>query len=179
MAKASRTRKSVGTPAKRSPARRVRETHEIEKRLAALGLKLPAPPRPRGSYVGCVRVGNLLYLAGNTGRLDGVHKYSGKVGDAVTLEQAYEMARHCALNHLAVMKAFLGSLDRVERVVKVNGYVNAAPGFTEMPRVTDGASDLLVELFGKRGEHARTTVGIAVLGANAPVELEMIVQTRP
>ena len=129
---------------------------DIEKRLSALGLELPAPPTPAGNYVGSVRVDNLLFVGGNVGRLNAEPlKYTGKVGGEVTLEQAYEMARRCALNHLAAIKAALGDLDRVERVVKVTGYVNAAPGFNEMPKVINGESDLLVELWGEQGRHAR------------------------
>jgi enamine deaminase RidA (YjgF/YER057c/UK114 family) len=100
------------------------------------------------------------------------------VGDRVTLEQAYEMARRCALNHLAIIKSALGDLDRVERVVKMIGYVNVAPGFTQMPQVVNGASDLFIELWGPRGEHARAAVGVASLANDAPVETEVIVQIR-
>ena len=152
---------------------------EIEKKLSALGLELPAPPTPAANYIGCVQVGNLLFVGGNVGRLNGqALKYSGKVGAEVTLEQAYEMARHCALNHLSIIKAALGDLDRVARIVKVTGYVNVAPGFTDMPRVVNGESDLLVELWGDRGRHARAAVGVASLSRNAPVETEVLVQIR-
>jgi len=152
---------------------------EIEKKLAELGLKLPSPPQPAATYIGYVRVGNLLFVGGNIGRLNGQPlKYSGKVGDKVTLEQAYEMARNCALNHLAIIKSALGSLDRVERIVKVTGYVNVAPGFTDMPKVVNGESDLLVQLWGERGEHTRAAIGVASLSREAPVETEVIVQIR-
>jgi enamine deaminase RidA (YjgF/YER057c/UK114 family) len=96
----------------------------------------------------------------------------------VTLDQAYEAARNCALNHLAIMKAALGDLDKVERIVKVLGYVNVAPGFTDMPRVVNGESDLLVQLFGDRGQHTRAAIGVASLSQNAPVENEVIVQVK-
>jgi enamine deaminase RidA (YjgF/YER057c/UK114 family) len=151
---------------------------EIEKKLNDMGLQLPGVPAPAGNYIACVRVGNLLFVGGNTGRINGVRKFDGKVGDAVTLEQAYTMARDCALNHLAIIKAELGDLDRVERIVKVLAYVNVAPGFTEMPKVANGESDLLVSLWGDRGRHARAAVGVAALGSNAPVETEIIVQVR-
>lgn len=151
---------------------------EIEKKLVALGLELPAVPTPAANYIGYVRVGNLLFIGGNIGRLNGRLEYAGKVGADVTLEQAYEMARHCALNHLAIIKAALGDLDRVERIVKVLGYVNVAPGFTDMPKVVNGESDLLVELWGDRGRHARAAVGVASLSREAPVETEVIVQIR-
>jgi enamine deaminase RidA (YjgF/YER057c/UK114 family) len=102
----------------------------------------------------------------------------GKVGDRVTLQQAYEMARRCALNHLAIIKSAVGDLDRVERMVKMIGYVNVGPGFTQMPQVVNGASDLFIELWGPRGEHARAAVGVASLANDAPVETELIVQIR-
>lgn len=151
---------------------------EIEQKLQALGLKLPHPPVPAANYIGSVRVGNLLFVGGNIGRIDGQLKYAGKVGDAVTLEQAYEAARNCALNHLAIIKAAVGDLDKVERIVKVLGYVNVAPGFHDMPKVVNGESDLLVQLWGERGQHARAAVGVASLSREAPVETEIIVQLR-
>src|SRR6185503_19072916 len=104
---------------------------EIERKLKELGYDLPNPPTPAANYIGCVRVGNLLFIGGNIGRINGVLKYRGKVGDTVTLEQAYEASRNCALNHLATMKAALGDLDKVDRIVKVLGYVNVAPDFID------------------------------------------------
>jgi enamine deaminase RidA (YjgF/YER057c/UK114 family) len=152
---------------------------EIEKKLASLGLELPAPPIPAAHYIPYVKVGNILFVGGNIGRLNGQPlAYAGKVGDKVTLEQGYQMARNCALNHLAVIKSALGDLDRVERFVKLLGFVNVAPGFTKMPQVINGASDLLVELWGERGEHARAAVGVASLSNDAPVETEVIVQIK-
>jgi len=152
---------------------------EIEKKLASLGLELPAPPKPAARYIPYVRVGNLLFVGGNIGRLNGQPlAYAGKVGDKVTLEQGYEMARNCALNHLAVIKSALGDLDRVERFVKLLGFVNVAPGFNKMPQVINGASDLFVELWGERGEHARAAVGVSSLSNDAPVETEVIVQIK-
>ncbi|HZS00689.1 MAG TPA: RidA family protein [Chloroflexota bacterium] len=151
---------------------------EIENKLRALGYELPNPPTPVGTYVGYVRAGNLLYVGGNTGRINGVRKYEGKVGDTVTVEQAYEMARNVGLNHLAVIKAALGDLDRVEQIIKLISYVNVAPGFTDMAKVTNGESDLLVQLWGERGQHTRASIGVASLGGNAPVEIEMTLQFR-
>jgi enamine deaminase RidA (YjgF/YER057c/UK114 family) len=151
---------------------------EIEKKLNAMGFDLPDPPTPAANYIGYVRVGNLLFIGGNIGRINGALKYRGKVGDAVSLEQAYDAARNCALNHLATIKAALGDLDRVERFVKVLGYVNAAPGFTDMPKVVNGESDLLVSLWGERGQHTRAAVGVSSLSQDAPVETEVIVQIR-
>jgi enamine deaminase RidA (YjgF/YER057c/UK114 family) len=146
---------------------------EVEKKLQELGYELPRPPVPAANYIGYVRAGNLLFIGGNIGRINGVIKYRGKVGDTVSAEQAYEAARDCALNHLAIMKAALGDLDQVERIVKVLGYVNVAPGFTDMPKVVNGESDLLVQLWGERGQHTRAAVGVASLSQDAPVETEV------
>ncbi|MGE5061020.1 MAG: RidA family protein [Betaproteobacteria bacterium] len=151
---------------------------EIEKRLRELGYQLPNPPVPAANYIGSVRVGNILFVGGNIGRINGSLKYRGKVGAEVSLEQAYDAARNCALNHLAIIKATLGDLDQVERIVKVLGYVNVAPGFDQMPKVVNGESDLLVELWGERGQHSRAAVGVASLSQDAPVETEMIVQIK-
>ena len=151
---------------------------EIETKLKELGLVLPNPPVPAANYIGYVRVGSLLFIGGNIGRINGVLKYRGKVGAGVTLEQAYDAARNCALNHLATMKAALGDLDRVERIVKVLGYVNVAPDFIDMPKVINGESDLLVQVFGERGQHTRAAVGVASLSQNSPVETEVTVQVK-
>lgn len=153
---------------------------EIETKLKALGFDLPTPTEPAGTYIASVRVGELLFVGGNIGRFAGEPlKYKGKVGAEVTVEQAYEMARNCALNHLAKIKGALGDLDMVERIVKVTGYVNIAPGFTDVPKVINGESDLLVQLWGERGEHTRAAIGVAGLAADAPVETEVIVQVKP
>ncbi|HWO41814.1 MAG TPA: RidA family protein [Candidatus Eisenbacteria bacterium] len=151
---------------------------EIERKLKELGFELPEPPVPAANYIGYVRVGSLLFVGGNIGRINGVLKYSGKVGGQVTLEQAYEMARNCALNHLAIIKAALGDLDKVERIVKVVGYVNVTPEFSDMPKVINGESDLLVQLWGEKGQHTRAALGVASLSRDAPVETEIIVQVR-
>jgi enamine deaminase RidA (YjgF/YER057c/UK114 family) len=151
---------------------------EIEKKLRELGYEVPKVPVPAANYIGYVRVGNLLFIGGNIGRINGALKYRGKVGDTVTLEQAYEAARNCALNHLSIMKAALGDLDKVERIVKVLGYVNTAGGFTDMPKVVNGESDLFVDLWGERGRHTRAAVGVASLSQDAPVETEVTVEVK-
>jgi len=151
---------------------------EIEERLKQLGFELPSPPVPAANYIGYVRVGNLLFIGGNIGRINGKLRHRGKVGDKVSLEQGYEVARDCALNHMAIMKAALGDLDKVERIVKVLGYVNVAPGFTDMPKVVNGESDLLVQVFGERGRHTRAAVGVASLSQDSPVETEVTVQVK-
>lgn len=152
---------------------------EIEKKLNEMGYELPQLSEPAGTYISYVQVGNILFVGGNIGRFKGEPlKYKGKVGESVTLEQAYEMARNCALNHLAKIKIALGDLDQVERIVKVNGYVNVAPDFIDVAKVINGESDLLVELWGELGEHTRAAVGVAALGGDAPVETEIIIQAK-
>ena len=151
---------------------------EIERKLAEMGLELPDPPKPVANYVGTVQVGDLLFVGGVSNRWNGVLKYQGKVGRDLTVEQAYDAARMCALNHLAIIKAALGDLDRVERIVKVVVHVNSAPGFNQQPKVANGESDLLVQLYGERGRHTRLALGAAELNEDIPVETEIIVQTR-
>jgi enamine deaminase RidA (YjgF/YER057c/UK114 family) len=151
----------------------------IEERLAELGIELPPPPEPVGNYIGAVQVGELVFLGGVSNRVRGVLKYRGKLGRDLTVEQGYDAARMAAINHLALLKAFLGDLDRVERIVKVVGHINCAPGFNKLPPVLNGASDLLVEVFGDDGRHARLALGAAELNDDIPVETEMIVQVRP
>lgn len=151
---------------------------EAEAKLSALGLTLPAPPSPVGSYLLAQQVGPLLFLSGTTCYVDGSLLYTGRLGAELTVEQGYAAARQTALNLLGVVKANLGDLDRVERVVKLNGYVNSAPDFDRQPEVINGASDLLVSVFGDRGRHARTSIGVSDLPGHIPVEIEMVVQVR-
>ncbi|MCX6069924.1 MAG: RidA family protein [Chloroflexi bacterium] len=150
-----------------------------EARLEELGIELPPPPKPVGSYTTAVISGDLLFLSGTTCYVEGGLLYKGKVGGSVTLDQAYAAARQTALNLLSVAKAELGTLNRVERVVKINGYVNSAPGFDQQPAVINGVSDVMVAVFGDRGVHARTSVGVSELPGQIPVEIEMVVQVRP
>jgi enamine deaminase RidA (YjgF/YER057c/UK114 family) len=146
-----------------------------EKKLKQLGIQLGPVTPPVANYVNAVRTGNLLYLAGK-GPAGGI---TGIVGKDLTLEQAYGHARTVGLNLMAVMKDELGSLDRVKRIVKVLGMVNAAPGFGDQPKVINGCSDLFVEVFGERGRHARSAVGMGSLPNNIPVEIEVIVEVGP
>jgi enamine deaminase RidA (YjgF/YER057c/UK114 family) len=143
-----------------------------EKKLKELGIQLGPVTPPVANYVNAVRTGNLLYLAGK-GPAGGV---TGIVGKDMTVEQAYGHARTVGLNLMAVMKDELGSLDRVKRIVKVLGMVNAVPGFGDQPKVINGCSDLFVEVFGERGRHARSAVGMGSLPNNIPVEIEVIVE---
>jgi enamine deaminase RidA (YjgF/YER057c/UK114 family) len=149
-----------------------------EARLKELGIELPPPPKPVGSYTTAVTCGDLLFLSGTTCYVEGGLMYKGKVGQSVTLDQAHAAARQTALNLLAVVKAELGTLNRVDRIVKLNGYVNSAPGFDQQPAVINGASDVMVAIFGDRGVHARTSIGVNELPGGIPVEIEMVVQIR-
>ncbi|MGB8252285.1 MAG: RidA family protein [Anaerolineaceae bacterium] len=151
---------------------------EIEARLKQLGLDLPEPPIPVGAYLPARRTGDLLFLSGTTCYTAGGLLYTGRVGGELTLEQGYAASRQTMLNLLSVAKAELSDLDRVECVVKLNGYVNSTPDFDRQPEVINGASDLLVQLFGERGRHARTSIGVNVLPNNIPVEIEMVLQVR-
>ncbi len=151
---------------------------EIEKRLAEVGITLPSAPKPVASYVPAVRSGNMLYISGQLCTVYGELKYTGKVGKEVSLEEAYEAAKAAAVNCLAVIKQQIGSLDKVKRFVKVVGYVASDPGFTDQPKVVNGASDFLAEIFGDKGIHARSAVGAAALPMNVPVEIEMIVEVE-
>ena len=147
-----------------------------EARLAALGIDLAAPSPPVANYVNAVRSGNLIFLAGKgPNRPEGGY-VTGQVGTDLTVEQGYQAARLTAIAQLAALRAEIGDLDRVTRIVKVLGMVNAAPGFTDHPEVINGFSDLLVEVFGERGKHARSAVGMASLPRHIAVEVEMIVE---
>jgi len=153
-------------------------TMTAEDKLKELGLTWPSLPTPGGNYVLFRRVGDLLYIAGNTGRIDGKLKHVGRLGAEVTLEQGYEMARLCALNHLRVIKEAVGDLERVVQCIRLTGWVNSAPNFSEQPKVVNGASDLLIAVMGERGKHVRSAIGISGLAANAPVETELLVQVK-
>jgi enamine deaminase RidA (YjgF/YER057c/UK114 family) len=131
-----------------------------------------------GAYLLARQSGDLLFLSGTTCYRDGKPLYTGRLGAEVSLEQGYEAARQTMLNLLSVVKSQTGSLERVERIIKVNGYVNSAPDFDRQPAVINGASDLLVELFGEEGRHARTSIGVSDLPGHIPVEIEMVVQLR-
>ena len=150
-----------------------------ESRIKELGLTLPQPPKPLGNYVPGVRVGNLLFLSGHGPvRVNGVPTARGKVGRDLSLEDGYKVAREVGINLLGSAKTLLGSLDKVKRVVKVLGMVNSAEGFGDQPKVINGFSDLMVEVFGDNGRHARSAVGMAELPMGIPVEIEMILEVE-
>ena len=150
----------------------------VEQELARLELKLPEPVAPVANYIGAVRVGSLLFVSGHGPRMDGKLIFQGKVGRDLTIEQGYEAARLVMLNCLGTIKREIGDLDKVERIVKLLGFVNAQEGFRESPKVINGASDLLVQLYGEKGRHARSAIGVAALPMDIAVEIEMIVQLK-
>ena len=150
-----------------------------EERAKSIGVKIPQPATPVGAYLLAVQGGTLLFTAGQGPVKDGALVFKGKVGRDLTVEDAYEAAKLAALNCLAAARSVLGTLDKIERVVKVNGYVNSAPGFTDQAKVMNGASDLLVQLFGEKGRHARTSVGVSELPQNIAVEVDLVLACTP
>jgi enamine deaminase RidA (YjgF/YER057c/UK114 family) len=148
-------------------------TGTIEQKLVAMGIKLHTPAAPVANYVGFVRTGSLLVVSGQVCfGADGKLIAKGKLGAGVSIEQGVEAARGCAVNILAQVKAAIGDLDKVTRVVRLGGFVNAAPDFIDGPKVLNGASDLMVAAFGDKGRHARSTIGVAALPSDAAVEVE-------
>jgi len=150
---------------------------DIESRLAELGITLPAPAAPVASYVPAVEVGGLLHVSGQLPFIDGA-LVTGRLGEDVTLERGAEAARACGVMILAQAKQALGSLDRVVRVVKLGGFVNSTGDFTHQPKVVNGASDLMLEVFGENGRHARSAVGVPTLPLGTAVEVDAILQVR-
>jgi enamine deaminase RidA (YjgF/YER057c/UK114 family) len=145
----------------------------VEKKLASLGVSLPTPAAPVANYVPYVRSGNMLVVSGQLCfGSDGQLVAKGQLGGGVSMDDGQKAARACAINLLAQLKAALGDLDKVTRVVRLGGFINSTPGFADGPKVMNGASDLMVEVFGDKGRHARSTVGVAALPANAAVEVE-------
>ncbi len=147
-------------------------------RLAALGLTLPPVAAPVAAYVPAVRTGTYVYTSGQLPTVDGKLPAVGKVGDEVSVQDAAGMARTCALNALAAAASAAGGLDAIRRIVKVTGFVASAPGFGGQAQVINGASELLIEVFGEDGKHSRSAIGVAELPLNAPVEVELIAEVR-
>jgi enamine deaminase RidA (YjgF/YER057c/UK114 family) len=145
--------------------------------LARLGLTLPTVPTPIAAYVNCVRSGNLLFLSGGL-PIDGDKKVIGQVPRDVSIEEAQEASRMAILNRLAVIESEIGSIDRVTRIVNLGGFVNSAPDFFDHPKVINGASELLLEIFGEKGKHSRTALGAAALPLNVAVEINLIVEVE-
>jgi len=154
------------------------DSTSIDEKLMKLGIELPKVSAPVANYVNAVPVGKMIFLAGKGPRKADGTNITGKLGADLTVEQGYEAARLTGLNQLAVLKAELGSLDKVKRIVKVTGMVNATPEFTDHPEVINGFSDLMVEVFGEKGKHARAAVGMASLPRNIAVEIEVVVEVE-
>lgn len=153
-------------------------TYDPEAKLKSLGIELPAAANPVANYVNAVRTGNLLFLAGKGPNKPGGGYVTGKVGQDLSIEEGYEAARLAAISQLAVLKAELGNLNKVKRIVKVTGMVNCTSDFTNQPEVVNGFSDLMVEVFGDRGKHARAAVGMGSLPRNIAVEIEAVVEVE-
>jgi len=149
---------------------------EVEQKLKSMGLTLPSAPAPVANYVRAVQVGDLVFLSGHGPTKDGASAYRGKLGREYSVAEGYEAAKLVMLNCLASLKEAIGDLDRVRRIVKLLAMVNSTPDFVRQPEVINGASDLLVALYGDRGRHARSAVGMVALPFDIPVEIEMIVQ---
>ena len=158
------------------PVEKPEPGYDPEAKLAELGITLPSPPQPVANYVNGVQAGNLIFLAGKGPRYADGREITGKLGQDVTIEKGYEGARLTAINQLSVLKAMLGDLKRVKRIVKVLGMVNSDPNFIDQPKVINGFSDLMVEIFGERGKHARAAVGMASLPRGQAVEIELVVE---
>lgn len=169
----------VLSPTLASPAHGAPVQGSAEARLQALGIKLPPAPTRVASYVPTVRTGDLVFISGQGPVVGGKATVTGKLGAEISEKQGYEIARGAALNALAALRAEIGSLDRVRRVVKLVGWVNSAPGFTRQPWVINGASDLLVEVFGDAGRHARSAVSANELPLDIPLEIDFIVEVEP
>src|SRR4249920_1991445 len=161
-------------PTSELAAWRMRMAGNIEKKLSELGIVLAPPAAPVANYVPCVRTGNLLMVSGQICLDDGKLVAKGQLGAGVSVEDGQKAARACAINLLAQVKAAVGDLDKVARVVRLGGFVNSAPGFLDGPKVMNGASDVMVAVFGEKGKHARTTVGVAALPLDAAIEVEAL-----
>jgi enamine deaminase RidA (YjgF/YER057c/UK114 family) len=150
----------------------------VNKRLAELGIELPSAPSPAGNYVPCVQVDKLLYLSGAICLVNGEMTHTGKIGGPRNIAYGQEAARVCALNLLAMAKSYLGDLEKINRIVQLNGFVNGVPGFTESPAVINGASDLIVDIMGERGRHTRAAVAVTGLPKDTTVEIQAVFEVK-
>lgn len=150
-----------------------------EQKLKDLGITIPEAPKPLAAYIPAIQEGNLVYTAGQLPMVAGELKYKGKLGASVSEEEGQKAAQTCAINCLSVIKSVIGSLDKIERVVKVTVFINSADDFTAQPKIANGASEFLVNVFGEAGKHVRSAVGVNALPLGAAVEIEMIVKTKP
>ncbi len=154
------------------------EDLEVKERIRSLGLVLPDPPKPSGHYLGSRRSGQFLFISGVTCKLNGEVQYKGRVGIDLSIEEGYEAARITTLNHLAIIHEKIGDFNLVDHIVKLTGYVNCGEGFADLPSVINGSSDLLTEVFGEKGMHARCAVGVNALPGNAAVETDLLVALK-
>ncbi len=148
----------------------------IDEKLALLGITLPIPPKPVGSYIPAVKTGNLIFISGQIPIQDGRVQFKGQVPTTISVEEAQKAARLCIINVLAQLKVELGTLDKITKIVKVSGFVNSSPEFSEQPKIINSASDLLFEIFGEKGRHARVAVGVSSLPLNSAVEIDLIAE---
>ena len=148
----------------------------IKKRLKDLGISIPNAPKPAGSYVPVVLTGKLAFVSGQIPIKDGQVVYQGKVGDTQSIDDAQEAAKLCVINGLAQIEAYCGTLDNLEKIIKISGFVNSTKDFTEHPKVINAASDLLMKIFDEKGRHSRIAIGVSSLPLNATVEIDMIVE---
>lgn len=151
---------------------------KIERKIKELGLIIPEAPKPIAEYIPAKKISNLVFTSGQGPVKDGKFVYVGKIGAEVSLKEGYESAKICAINCLAAIKSLIGSLDNIDEIVKIKGYVNSTSDFYQQPEVVNGASELIVKIFGEKGKHARSALGTSVLPGNIPVELEMIVSIK-
>ena len=151
----------------------------IEQKLQSMGITIPETPKPVAAYIPALQVNDLVFTSGQIPLVKGKLKFKGKLGGEINKEQGYEAAKICALNALSAIKGVIGNLDRIEQVVKVVGFVASSEGFSEQPAVVNGASELLQEVLGDKGKHARSAVGVAELPLGVPVEVELIVKIKP
>jgi len=151
----------------------------VEERLKELGIEIADIPKPLGSYKPCVRTSNLLYISGQLPVRSGELLYEGKIGNELKIEEGKEAARVAAINCISVLKNEVGDLDKVERIVRVTGYISSASGFTGQANVLNGASDLFYDVFGQKGIHSRVAVGVFELPLGSPVEIELIAEVSP
>ena len=148
----------------------------IEERLKELGIVIPTAPKPAGSYIPVTVSGKLAFISGQIPIKDGKVVYHGKIGDTQTIEEAQKASKLCIINGLAQIRAYCNTLDNVEKIIKISGFVNSVQDFTEHPKVINAASDLLVEIFGEKGKHSRIAIGVSSLPLNATVEIDMLVE---
>jgi len=150
----------------------------IEEKIKSIGIKLPIPPTPAGSYIPVVKSGNLLYVSGQIPMIDGKVRFTGKVSDE-NIETAKESARICAINILAQIKKELGDFEKISKIVRLSGFVNSLPEFTQHPKVINAASDLFYDIFGESGKHSRVAVGVSSLPLNSMTEIDAIIEILP